>query len=195
MAQENLTGRQGGAVSLAVGMSYVFHKIKVLDSLIPYFYHFMILFEALFILTAIDAGTSAGRFLLDNLLVKSRTIKETQNQSILNVVILGTFLFSIIGLGGVFALYGATFYNMAAFGFCQSDACFHNFSSRYCLYHTAKEMRYAWITTIPWIFVTVTNIEASIESIFENYLPNGKYLLAGMNVSIFDIAVSFDCYR
>ena len=67
MVGEQLAGRPGGSVSLAVGMSYVFYKIPGLTKLMAYWYHFCIMFEALFILTTIDAGTRIGRYLLQDL--------------------------------------------------------------------------------------------------------------------------------
>ena len=67
MVGEQLAGRTGGAVSLAVGMAYVFEKIPGLKGLMAYWYHFCIMFEALFILTTIDAGTRIGRYLLQDL--------------------------------------------------------------------------------------------------------------------------------
>ncbi len=70
MVQENLQGRPGGAVSLAVGMAYVFSKIPSMEKLMSYWYHFAIMFEAVFILTLIDAGTRAGRFLLQEMIGK-----------------------------------------------------------------------------------------------------------------------------
>src|SRR6185503_13547007 len=61
---EIVTGRPGGAVSLAVGMAQIFSGLPGMASLMAYWYHFAIMFEAVFILTTIDSGTRIGRFLL-----------------------------------------------------------------------------------------------------------------------------------
>ncbi|HSB52615.1 MAG TPA: carbon starvation CstA family protein, partial [Dissulfurispiraceae bacterium] len=67
---EKIQGRPGGAVSLAVGMAYIFDGIPGMKGLMKYWYHFAIMFEAVFILTAVDAGTRVGRFLLQEMFGK-----------------------------------------------------------------------------------------------------------------------------
>jgi len=57
---ENLTGRTGGGVSLAIGMAHIFRNLPLMDKLVGYWYHYAIMFEALFILTTVDAGTRAA---------------------------------------------------------------------------------------------------------------------------------------
>ena len=66
--QETVTGRTGGAVSLAVGMAQIFAGLPGMRHLLDYWYHFAIMFEALFILTTIDAGTRVARFLVGEFL-------------------------------------------------------------------------------------------------------------------------------
>ncbi len=71
MVQEHIQARPGGAVSLAVGMAYIFSSIPFLKGLMAYWYHFAIMFEAVFILTAVDAGTRVGRYMLQEMIGKA----------------------------------------------------------------------------------------------------------------------------
>ena len=58
---ENLAGRTGGGVSLAIGMAHIFRGLPHMDKLVGYWYHYAVMFEALFILTTVDAGTRPAR--------------------------------------------------------------------------------------------------------------------------------------
>ncbi|MBA4602151.1 carbon starvation CstA family protein [Thermoactinomyces mirandus] len=66
--QQDLNGRTGGAVTLAAGMTYIFTEFPFFQKIAAYFYQFIILFEAVFILTAIDAGTRVARYLIQDFL-------------------------------------------------------------------------------------------------------------------------------
>ncbi|HBM17233.1 MAG TPA: carbon starvation protein A [Lentisphaeria bacterium] len=186
MVQEDLTGRPGGAVSLAAGMIYVFHKLKYLDFLMPYFYHFLILFEALFILTTIDAGTRAGRFLLDNILVKAKILKDKQKQSISRIIILSILLSLTWGyllytghVSTIWPLFGIANQMLASIALA--------LGTTYII--STGKLKYALITLLPWIFVTITTLDAAISSILDNYLPSGNNILAGMAAALIIMVV------
>ena len=70
---ETVIGRTGGAVSLAVGMAQIFSALPGMSGLLAYWYHFAIMFEALFILTTIDSGTRVGRFLIQEFMGRVHT--------------------------------------------------------------------------------------------------------------------------
>jgi hypothetical protein len=68
VGETTILARAGGAPTLAVGMAHILHQVVGGKAMMAFWYHFAILFEALFILTAVDAGTRAGRFMLQDLL-------------------------------------------------------------------------------------------------------------------------------
>ncbi|MFP4594395.1 carbon starvation CstA family protein, partial [Ralstonia sp.] len=68
VGENTILARAGGAPTLAVGMAHILHQVVGGQAMMAFWYHFAILFEALFILTAVDAGTRAGRFMLQDLL-------------------------------------------------------------------------------------------------------------------------------
>jgi carbon starvation protein len=68
---EKLAGRTGGAVSLAVGMAQIFKGLPGMQTLVGYWYHFAIMFEALFILTTVDTGTRVARYVMQEVLGKA----------------------------------------------------------------------------------------------------------------------------
>lgn len=174
MVGENLAGRPGGSVSLAVGMSYVFYKIPGLENLMSYWYHFCIMFEALFILTTIDAGTRIGRYLLQDLCGKFYKPFEDKN-SIFNMV----FFSALISISWGYLLYTGNVSTIwPLFGTANQMLAAIAFAIGTTIIIKMGKAKYALITAIPMVLITIITLTAAFENIFGNYLPQGKMLLA-----------------
>ena len=174
MTGEALAGRTGGAVSLAAGMSVILSSIPGLKQLMGYWYHFAIMFEALFILTTVDAGTRVARYICQELVALAdprwRGIKS---------------LWGIIISGGVISfLWGTLVYNgdistiWPMFGVAnQLLATLALLIGTLFILKTTKKRRYALVTFIPSIFMFTTTVIAGILNITDNYLP--KHTIQG----------------
>lgn len=175
MVGENVAGRPGGAVSLAVGMAHIFSSIPNLDSLMSFWYHFAIMFEALFILTTIDAGTRVGRYLLQELGGKVCTPLKDKNWTpgvILTSAIM-TFSWGYLVYGGsvatIWPLFGVANQLLATMALAIGTTVLLRMGRG----------RYVWTTTVPMAFMAATTVAAGYLNITGNYLPKGNYLLAG----------------
>ncbi|MEC1411378.1 carbon starvation protein CstA [Bacillus safensis] len=118
----DLEGRTGGAVTLAVGMAYIFTGIPFFSHLASYFFQFVIMFEAVFILTAIDAGTRVSRYLIQDFLGEAyKPLKRTDwvpgsvFASALACFMWGYLLYSG-DIGSIWALFGVSNQLMASVG-------------------------------------------------------------------------------
>ncbi|MCY8533433.1 carbon starvation protein CstA [Bacillus vallismortis] len=118
----DLEGRTGGAVTLAVGMTYIFTGMPFFSHLASYFFQFVIMFEAVFILTAIDAGTRVARYLIQDFfgevykpLKKTDWIPGSVFASALACLMWGYLLFSG-DIGSIWALFGVSNQLMASVG-------------------------------------------------------------------------------
>lgn len=171
---EELAGRPGGAVSLAVGMADIFSKIGGLRHLMSYWYHFAIMFEALFILTLIDAGTRVGRYLMQEIggvvYPKLRDYKWWPGVIITSAIF--TFCWGYLLYTGTIAtiwpLFGVN--NQLLGGMALAIAT--TFLLR------MGKAKYIWVTMIPMAFLLITTIVAGYQNIVNNYLPKQNYLLA-----------------
>jgi len=170
---EQLAGRPGGSVSLAVGMTYVFQAISWLKPLMGYWYHFCIMFEALFILTTIDAGTRIGRYLLQDLFhqnPRTMSVKRGWLSTIFFSALI-TFSWGYLLYSGnistIWPLFGTANQMLAVIAFA--------IGTTYLL--RSKKAKYAWTTIIPMIFILITTLSAAFINIFQNYLPKGLYTL------------------
>ena len=167
-SDEVVATRTGGGVSLAIGMARVFSGLPGLNKLLAYFYHFAIMFEALFILTTIDTGTRIGRFLMQEFLARLKPeLGDSKSR-------LGGVLASLIVVVGwsYFILTGSIKTIWPMFGVAnQLLACTALAVATTILMREGKKRVYAWITLGPLLFVGTTTITAGIESIHLIFAP------------------------
>jgi carbon starvation protein len=164
---EKIAGRTGGAVSLAVGMAQIFSAIPGLSSLMSYWYHFVIMFEALFILTTIDAGTRIARFILQEAMGKvyapfARTnwIPGTIITSSLVVFAWGYFIYTG-NVSTIWPMFGVANQLLATLALAIGTSFLINHGKR----------KYIWITVTPMTFVGVTTITGGLMNMFNIYIP------------------------
>jgi carbon starvation protein len=164
---EKIIGRTGGAVSLAVGMAQIFSNIPGLTRLMSYWYHFAIMFEALFILTTIDAGTRIGRFVLQEMLGKiykpfTRTDWLPGNLIASFVIVIAWAYFIYTGsVASIWPMFGTANQLLAAIALAVCTSFIIN----------RGKARYAWVTIVPLIFVVITTLVAGTLNIVNIFLP------------------------
>ena len=164
---EKIAGRTGGAVSLGVGMAYIFSSIPGMKHLMSYWYHFAIMFEALFILTTIDAGTRIGRFLLQEALGKVYKPFQKTNWLPGNLMTSGLIVFAwayFIFTGTVstiWPMFGTANQLLATIALTIGTSFIIN----------RGRIRYAWVTILPMIFVGITTMTAAYLNIKNIYIP------------------------
>ena len=175
---ENIQGRPGGAVSLAVGMAYIFSSVPFLDGMMGYWYHFAIMFEAVFILTAVDAGTRVGRYLVQEMLGKVYK-PFADNSWIPGVAITSAIFTSAWGylvytgdIATIWPLFGMANQLLATCALLVGTSM---------LIRLGKA-KYAWVTGGPGLFMIPIVMSAGYLNIVNNYMPKGLYLLVTMSV-------------
>jgi len=167
---EKIAGRTGGAVSLGVGMAYIFSSIPGMKNLMSYWYHFAIMFEALFILTTIDAGTRIGRFLLQETIGKVYKPFQKTNSLAGNLVSSAIIVFAwayFIYTGtvsSIWPMFGTANQLLATIALAIGTSFLIN----------RGRAKYAWVTIAPMIFVGVTTMTAAILNIKNIYLPQAR---------------------
>ncbi|WP_084493536.1 carbon starvation CstA family protein [Brackiella oedipodis] len=163
VGENTIISRAGGAPTLAVGMAHILHAAFSSFSSMPFWYHFAILFEALFILTAVDAGTRSARFMLQDFLGLfhkglSRTDSLPANLLATFLVVLswGYFLYQgvVDPLGGIntlWPLFGITNQMLAAIALMLCTVVLFK----------SKRQRYAWVTIVPSIALIIFTMSAA----------------------------------
>jgi carbon starvation protein len=164
---EAVAGRPGGAVSLAVGFAQVFAGLPFMERLMSFWYHFAIMFEALFILTTIDAGTRVARFIVQEF--GGRGWKKFERTDWLPGNIIATTLvvcswgyFIWTGnISTIWPMFGTANQLLAAVALAVTTSAIMN----------AGRERYAWVTFVPMVFVAATTLTAGYYNVTDNFWP------------------------
>ena len=164
---EKLAGRTGGAVSLAVGMAQIFKGLPGMDRLMAYWYHYAIMFEALFILTTVDTGTRVARYVLQELM--GRVHKPFANSAWLPGNLVATtlvvsgwgYLIYTGTISTIWPLFGTGNQLLATIALAVTTTFLINMG----------KAKYAPITAIPMCFVGVTTLTAGVLSIKNIFWP------------------------
>ncbi|MDP2318034.1 MAG: carbon starvation protein A [Acidobacteriota bacterium] len=175
---ETIVGRTGGAVSLAVGMALIFSSLPGMSAMIAYWYHFAIMFEALFILTTIDSGTRVGRFLLQELM--GRAYKPLANPNNLFAGAVATLL--MVLSWGYFIYTGQinTIWPMFAVGNQLLGAVALAVATS-IMVNTGRQ-KYLWVTLVPLSFLAVNTMYGGFLNVRDNYYPLAVGVNAARNI-------------
>ncbi len=169
VGENTIISRAGGAPTLAVGMAHILSGFIGGKTMMAFWYHFAILFEALFILTAVDAGTRAGRFMLQDLLGtfvpsmrKMDSIVASLLATALCVAAWGFFLYQgvVDPLGGINTLW-------PLFGIGNQMLAGVALMLATVVLFKMKRQRFAWVTVMPTIWLLMCTLTAGWEKVFD----------------------------
>ncbi len=164
---EKLAGRTGGAVSLAIGMAQIFKGLPGMARLMGYWYHYAIMFEALFILTTVDTGTRVARYVLQELMGKvhkpfGNSAWWPGNLITSSLVVLGWGYMIYTGsISTIWPLFGTGNQLLATNALAVTTTFLINMGKQ----------KYAWITGVPMCFVGVTTVTAGVLGIKNIFWP------------------------
>jgi carbon starvation protein CstA len=168
IGENTILSRAGGAPTLAVGMAQILAQAVGGKSMEAFWYHFAILFEALFILTAVDAGTRVGRFMIQDML--GHVWAPLGNTELLPANVLGTIL--CVSLWGYFLYQGVvdplgginTLWQLFGVG----NQMLAGIALLLCtaVLMKMKRERYVWVTLVPTAWLLVTTLTAGWQKIF-----------------------------
>ncbi|KFX22012.1 carbon starvation protein A [Pectobacterium betavasculorum] len=187
VGEASILSRAGGAPTFAVGMAYIITEIFNSRAMMAFWYHFAILFEALFILTAVDAGTRACRFMVQDLvgiaiprLANSHSWMGNLAGTTVAVAGWGFFVYQgvIDPLGGIntlWPLFGIGNQMLASMALILGTVVLFKM----------KKQRYAWVTIVPTVWLFITSMTAGWQKIFHEkpsigFLAQAKRFAAGI---------------
>lgn len=168
VGESTIISRAGGAPTLAVGMAYIFSEMIGGKAMMAFWYHFAILFEALFILTAVDAGTRVGRFMLQDLIgtlvPPFRRVPSVISSIIATLLCVGAwgyFLYQgvVDPLGGIntlWPLFGISNQMLAAVALMLATVVLFKM----------KRERFAWVTAVPTAWLLICTLTAGYQKLF-----------------------------
>ena len=169
VGEHTILARAGGAPTLAVGIAFILHQALPGEDMMAFWYHFAILFEALFILTAVDAGTRAGRFMLQDLLGNFVPAMKKTDSLAANLVgtagcvaMWGWLLYQgvVDPLGGVntlWPLFGISNQMLAAIALMLGTVVLVKM----------KRGQYAWVTALPAAWLLLCTSAAGLIKLFD----------------------------
>ena len=173
VGETSILSRTGGAPTLAVGMATIFSSFLGGKALMAIWYHFAILFEALFILTTVDAGTRVCRFMIQDLVGHAvpafRSTQAWSNNlvgSAISCVLWGYLLYAGVidpygGIWTMWPLFGATNQMLAAIALTLCTVVLFKM----------KRERWAWVTVVPTVWLVACTVTAGLQKVFS---PNPK---------------------
>ncbi len=168
VGEHSILSRAGGAPTLAVGMAHILSSVIGGKAMMAFWYHFAILFEALFILTTVDAGTRVCRFMVQDLLgLAVPKMRETQSwtanvaATALTVGLWGYFLYTGVvdplgGINSLWPLFGIANQMLAAVALILGNVVLFKM----------KQQRYAWVTAVPTVWLLICTLTAGLQKLF-----------------------------
>jgi carbon starvation protein len=186
LGEPHIIGKIGGAPTFAVGMAHMFAKVIPGQTALSLWYHFAIMFEALFILTTLDAGTRVGRFILQDLL--GQVVPKMRDTGSWAANVIATFL--LVAAWGYFLYQGAIDPEGIAkslwpiFGIANQLLAVIAFCLGTTILIKMGKARYAWCTLVPMVFLTLVTFTAGIMKIWSpkaaGFLPTIQKLEAAI---------------
>jgi carbon starvation protein len=185
VGEQTLIGRTGGAVSLAVGMATIFSSIPGLKQFPAIFYHFAIMFEALFILTTIDTGTRVARFVVQEML--GAVYAPIRNGRWIPGVVLTS---ALVTFAWGYLVYGGTIASIwPMFGVANQLLAVLALAIGTTFLLKERPAKYALVTFLPFCFLVVTVVTAGVWTTFGRYVPAGDWVKAGLTLTMLALVV------